>query len=139
MRGIEPIIIVTDDDDDDKGLIVEAFVENGVQKEKLVLASDGEELLKILPMYAALPCLVLLDLNMPRKDGRATLSEIKEDKNLKHIPVIIFTTLSSKDDILFTYKAGSNTYFTKPSNFQELVKVTGIIKAYWFDKAIIVK
>ncbi len=128
-------IIIADDDEDDKALIQEALVENGIKGEKVILTSDGEELLNILPRYANNPCIVFLDLNMPRKDGRRALAEIKSNEILKHIPVIIFTTSSSKSDITTSYKLGSNTYFTKPFNYQDLVNLISTIKTYWFEKA----
>ena len=137
MKNRSTTIIITDDDDDDKILMQEALLVNGVKKEDVILASDGDELLAILKNHTKSPCLVFLDLNMPRKGGRETLAEIKSNLLLKHIPVIIFSTSSSYEDIISTYKSGSNTYFIKPDYFQELVNMIGVIKAYWFDKASI--
>ncbi len=128
-------IIIADDDDDDKTLITNALVDNGIKKEHILLTSDGAELLEVLKGFETRPCLVLLDLNMPRKDGFKALAEIKSDQMIKHVPVIIFTTSNSSKDILTTYKLGSNTFFTKPNYYHELVELMGVIKSYWFEKA----
>lgn len=136
MKLTNPTIIIADDDVDDKLLIQDALHENGIGRETIILTSDGDELLEVLRKYNK-PCIVFLDLNMPRKDGRQTLKEIKSDPSLKHIPVIIFTTSTSTDDVISSYKAGSNTYFTKPSSYSELVSVFHTIKSYWFERAIL--
>ena len=128
-------IIIADDDDDDKTLITNALVDNGIKKEHILLTSNGAELLEVLKGFETRPCLVLLDLNMPRKDGFKALAEIKSDQMIKHVPVIIFTTSNSSQDILTTYKLGSNTFFTKPNYYHELVELMGVIKSYWFEKA----
>jgi CheY-like chemotaxis protein len=128
-------IIIADDDNDDKSLLIEAFLENGMEREQIILASDGEELLSILPAYANIPCIVFLDLNMPRKNGLKVLSEIKADQYLRHIPILIFTTSNSRSDIHSCYDLGSNTYFTKPFSYTELINLVGAIKTYWFEKA----
>lgn len=130
-------ILVTDDDDDDKMLLLDALTENGVEKQNIVLISDGEELLQVAPLYANRPCLIFLDLNMPKMDGHKALREIKANEALKHIPVIIFTTSNASEDILATYKAGGNTYFTKPFYYRELVNLVLLIKTYWFEKAVL--
>jgi CheY-like chemotaxis protein len=138
MRLNNLTIIIADDDDDDKALMLEALRENGIEKNNIVLASDGEELLTVLPEYARKPCIVFLDLNMPRKDGRKTLQEIRSSESLKHIPVIIFTTSNSAEDVLASYKLGTNTYFSKPFQYRELVNLMQVIKDYWFENATIV-
>jgi len=130
-------VIIADDDDDDKSLITNALMENGIKHENIILTSDGAELLDVLKDFETRPCLVLLDLNMPRKDGFKALAEIKADNMIKHVPVIIFTTSNSGKDILTTYKLGSNTFFTKPSYYHELVELMGVIKTYWFEKAAV--
>ena len=131
-------ILVADDDDDDKMLLVDALVEVGINKQNVMLTSDGEELLRALPQYASGPCLIFLDLNMPKMDGHKTLREIKSSETLRHIPVIIFTTSSAAGDILATYKMGGNTYFTKPSYYRELVELVTLIKKYWFENAVLI-
>ncbi|MEB2774113.1 response regulator [Algoriphagus sp. D3-2-R+10] len=139
MSFEKPIhILVAEDDEDDKLLILKAF-ERTLPKEKVTCVEDGEALLKYLrhaPPYDDVakypkPDIILLDLNMPRKDGIAALAEIKGCDNLKSIPVIIFTTSKSIDDIKITYKMGSSSYITKPGSFEELVKITEEIENYW--------
>lgn len=139
MSFEKPIqILVAEDDEDDKLLILKAF-ERTLPKEKVTCVDDGEALLNYLKRTAPYddiekyptPDIILLDLNMPRKDGRAALAEIKSNENLKSIPVIIFTTSNNKDDIQVTYKMGSSSFITKPSTFEELVKVTEEIENYW--------
>lgn len=139
MSFEKPIqILVAEDDEDDKLLILKAF-ERTLPKEKVTCVEDGEALIKYLkrcPPYDDLikypkPDIILLDLNMPRKDGREALAEIKSNDDLKSIPVIIFTTSNSVDDIKVTYKMGSSSYITKPGSFEELIKVTEEIENYW--------
>lgn len=139
MSFQKPIhILVAEDDEDDKLLILKAF-ERSLPKEKITCVEDGEALIKYLKQIAPYndrlkypkPDIILLDLNMPRKDGREALSEIKSNDEFKSIPVIIFSTSNSKDDIQVTYKLGSSSFITKPGSFEELVKVTEEIEKYW--------
>ena len=139
MSFEKPIqILVAEDDEDDKLLILKAF-ERTLPKEKVTCVEDGEALLKYLKRNSPYndldkyptPDIILLDLNMPRKDGREALAEIKSIDELKSIPIIIFTTSNSVDDIKITYKMGSSSYITKPGSFEELVRVTEEIENYW--------
>lgn len=139
MSFEKPIhILVAEDDEDDKLLILKAF-ERTLPKEKVTCVEDGEALLNYLKRAAPYndtakypkPDIILLDLNMPRKDGRAALAEIKSNDDLKAIPVIIFTTSNNSDDIQVTYQMGSSSYITKPGSFEELVKVAEEIENYW--------
>ena len=139
MSFEKPIqILVAEDDEDDKLLILKAF-ERTLPKEKVTCVEDGEALLKYLNRISPYndlqkfprPDIILLDLNMPRKDGREALAEIKSNEDLKSIPVIIFTTSNNVSDIQVTYKMGSSSYITKPGSFEELVKVTEEIENYW--------
>lgn len=139
MSFEKPIqILVAEDDEDDKLLILKAF-ERTLPKEKIACVEDGEALLNYLkhaapyddPEKYPKPDIILLDLNMPRKDGREALAEIKGCEDLKSIPVIIFTTSNNADDIQVTYKMGSSSYITKPGSFEELVKITEEIENYW--------
>lgn len=131
-------ILVAEDDDDDKLLIIKAF-QRTLPKENVTCVTDGEALFQYLNRTApfdeienySFPDIILLDLNMPRKDGITTLSEIKSHEVFKKIPVIIFTTSNLKDDIEITYKMGSNSFITKPGSFEGLVKVTKEIENYW--------
>jgi CheY-like chemotaxis protein len=139
MSFKKPIhILIADDDEDDKLLILKAF-ERTLPKEKVTCVEDGEALIKYLkhtPPYDDLekypkPDIILLDLNMPRKDGREALAEIKSNDELKSIPVIIFSTSNNIDDIQITYKMGSSSFITKPESFDKLLKVTEEIEYYW--------
>jgi CheY-like chemotaxis protein len=130
-------IIIADDDDDDAVLLTEALVENGVAKDMITIANDGEVLLSILPEYSNRPCLVFLDLNMPKKNGIHALAEIKANPNLRHIPILVLTTSTSRSDIKECYSLGVNTYFTKPFSYTELTSLVTIIKQYWLETAVI--
>lgn len=130
-------ILIADDDDDDKLLMVKAF-EKCLPKENVTCVSDGEALLNYLSYsFCAndalhpVPDIILLDLNMPLKDGKTTLQEIKNHENYSKIPVIIFSTSNLKEDIQITYKLGSNSFIKKPSTFEDLVQVTKEIESYW--------
>jgi DNA-binding response OmpR family regulator len=79
------------------------------------------------------PGIILLDLNMPRKDGREALREIKSHDMLKRIPVVILTTSKAEEDIIRSYDLGVNSFITKPVTFEGLIKVMSAIGAYWFD------
>jgi len=106
----------------------------------LIYVENGEELIKYLKRQAPYinetefprPQIVLLDLNMPKKDGRVALKEIKADKELCKIPVIVFTTSRQPDDIENMYKLGGNSYITKPSSFDGLLTVAKEIEVCWF-------
>ncbi|HEX5169103.1 MAG TPA: response regulator [Cyclobacteriaceae bacterium] len=128
-------IIIADDDNDDSALLIEALVENGIDRSKIIVTPDGETLLSILPTYSKTPSLVFLDLNMPRKNGMKVLSEVKSNPELRHIPILILTTSNSKSDINTCYELGGNTYFTKPFSYTELMQLVRIIKLYWFETA----
>lgn len=128
-------IIIAEDDADDRLLIEDALNENDISSKDLTFVDDGEILIDTLKENANTPCMVFLDLNMPKKDGRQALREIKEDSRLKHIPVIVFSTSSSLEDIKTSYQNGVNTYFTKPSKYSELVEIIRSVKSYWWEKA----
>ena len=132
-------ILMADDDMDDQMLAREALVEARLAND-LYFVKDGEELLDYLHNrgeYAEQPVprpgLVLLDLNMPKKDGRQALKEIKEDANLRRIPIVVLTTSVAEEDILRTYDLGVNSYITKPVTFEGLVEVMKSLGKYWFE------
>ncbi len=135
----QTMVLVAEDDADDRLLIQKAFTK-GFENGELLYVENGEELLKYLKQQAPYnneatyprPQIVLLDLNMPKKDGRQALKEIKADKELCKIPVIVFTTSRQREDIEHMYKLGSNSYITKPSSFDGLLAVAKEIEAYWF-------
>ena len=133
-------ILVADDDPDDRMLMKEALEENLLAND-LHFVADGEELMEYLRhegRYAGAapaprPGLILLDLNMPRKDGREALREINADPCLRRIPTVVLTTSKSEEDICRSYDLGANSYIAKPVTFQALVEVTRTLGQYWFD------
>ncbi len=135
-------ILLAEDDPDDQYLINEALDENQLNA-RLYIVSDGEELLDYLNRRGKyqdsqqwpMPSLILLDLNMPRKDGREALREIKADPNLQHIPVVALTTSQAEKDVALTYQNGVSGYITKPVNFSGLREVMKTIGSYWLQTA----
>lgn len=132
-------ILIADDDSDDRLLTKEAFEENRL-KNPLYFVEDGEQLMDFLnhkngynTQNAPRPGLILLDLNMPKLDGREALARIKSDPKLKSIPVIILTTSKTEEDIVKSYNLGVNSFITKPVSFNNLVEVTARINNYWFE------
>jgi CheY-like chemotaxis protein len=133
-------ILVADDDPDDRMMIEEAFVENRIAN-KIDFVEDGEQLMAYLHRegpYAELkdtpfPGIVLLDLNMPKKDGREALREMKADPELCRIPVIVLTTSIAEEDIVRTYGLGVSSFITKPVSFEGLVDAVRVICKYWIQ------
>ncbi len=133
-------ILIADDDQDDCQMIREAFAESRLLN-RLHFVHDGEELLDYLNhrgKYASakdfpMPGLILLDLNMPKKDGREALKDIKENATLKQIPVVVLTTSQAEEDIFRTYNLGVNSFITKPVAFKALVQIMRDIGHYWFE------
>jgi len=133
-------ILMADDDPDDCMLAKEALAETCLANE-LYFVSDGEELLDYLyhrGKYAQLgsaprPGLILLDLNMPKKDGREALKEIKADPNLRYIPIVVLTTSKAEEDIHRSYDLGANSFIVKPVTFSSLVEVMKTLRKYWFE------
>lgn len=133
------LILMADDDDDDRLLARDALAESGM-KADLQFVDNGEELLDCLNRrgkYAlgerARPGLILLDLNMPRKDGREALREIRADPELRRIPVVVLTTSKADTDIGAIYELGANSFISKPFQFEALVKVMKVLSQYWFQ------
>lgn len=132
-------ILVADDDADDRLMIEDALRENRLAN-SLVFVHDGEELLAYLrrqgkfadPKASPRPGLILLDLNMPKMDGREALAEIKSDPQLRGIPVVVLTTSKAEEDVYRTYNLGVNSFITKPVSFQALVEITRDLGRYWF-------
>ena len=130
-------ILMAEDDPEDQMLVKEAFkrsrVANGME-----IVEDGEQLLLYLHKQGAYahahrPDLILLDLNMPKKDGREALAEIKADPDLRGIPVIVLTTSSAEEDVVRSYDLGVSSYIEKPVTFEKLVKVVKSLGQYWFQ------
>ena len=130
-------ILLADDDEDDRLNTQHAFDKNHLA-DQLRFAVDGEDLMNYLRrrgpyQNAPRPGLILLDLNMPRKDGREALKEIKADPELKNIPVVVLSTSGEEEDILRTYNLGANSFIRKPVEFEALVSIVGMIGRYWFQ------
>jgi CheY-like chemotaxis protein len=144
MNAIKPkapiTILMADDDSDDRLLMKEALTENRLAND-LKFVEDGEELMDYLlrrgsyssPEKSPRPGLILLDLNMPRKDGREALQEIKSHPELKSIPVIVLTTSKAEEDVYRTYNLGVNSFVSKPVTFDALVAIVRELGRYWFE------
>jgi CheY-like chemotaxis protein len=129
-------ILIVDDDKGDIDLTMEVL-ETSKMKLNISTVYDGVQCLEYLRKAgeyknAKTPDLILLDLNMPRKDGRQTLAEIKTDPELRKIPVVILTTSSADEDVIRTYTDGANCYITKPVGLDQLQKVVRLIESFWF-------
>jgi CheY-like chemotaxis protein len=134
VREIE--ILLVEDNPGDVRLTIEAL-KDGKIRNHLSVASDGEEALGFLRRQgqyakAPRPDLILLDLNLPKKDGREVLKEIKQEKDLKRIPVVVLTTSTAEKDIIKTYDLHANCYVTKPVDFEQFTNVVKSIEDFWF-------
>lgn len=134
MKSISSILIV-DDDADDREIIIDAFKTNN-NKAEYVPLGNGDALLQYLYEMKnnGLPSLIMLDLNMPGKDGREALKELKSIGSFQKIPTIVFTTSSSDRDKQTAYESGANCFVTKPDTFNKLVDVTGCILKLWLPE-----
>lgn len=134
-----PIILVAEDDADDRLMMREALEEDLIV-ENLRFVEDGEELMDYLlhtGQYKDFhkfprPGLILLDLNMPKKDGREALREIKANPKLRQIPIVVLTTSRAEEDIYRTYDLGVNSFISKPVSFEALVSLMQTLNNYWF-------
>ena len=133
-------ILIADDDEDDRKMIIDALKESRLLN-NIHCVKDGEELMDYLyhrgkftdQVAHPLPGLILLDLNMPRMDGREALRAIKTTPQLRQIPVTVLTTSQVEEDIFRTYDLGVNSFITKPVSFESLVKVMKALGHYWFE------
>ncbi|BAZ31871.1 response regulator receiver protein [Cylindrospermum sp. NIES-4074] len=142
MKGRQTVItiLMADDDEDDSLLVHEALIESQLPIE-LHIVRNGEDLMDYLchrgqyadSSIATHPGLILLDLNMPKKDGVEALKEIKSDPKLRRIPVVVLTTSKAEEDIYNTYDLGANSFIIKPANFASLVEVMKTLGKYWFE------
>jgi len=136
--GVEPIkILLVEDNPGDVRLITEALLESKVIA-AITVAKDGIEALDMLhqrPPYEkeAFPDLILLDLNLPRMDGREFLEVIKKSSEFKHIPVVILTTSSAERDIVQAYKLHANCFITKPVDLEQFITIVQSIDDFWFS------
>ncbi len=139
-QGRSVLILVAEDDDDDFMLTKQAFAESRLAND-VHRVKDGEELMDYLyrraayaaPAAAPAPALILLDLNMPRMDGREALREIKQDAGLRQIPVVVLTTSRAEEDVVRSYQLGVNSFVKKPVSFQGLVEALRVLERYWFE------
>ena len=133
-------ILLADDDEEDRAMTISALRERKVANE-IRCVGDGEELADYLfhrgayadTEQAPTPGLILLDLNMPKKDGREVLAEIKADEALRSIPVVVLTTSKAEEDIARTYDLGVNSFITKPVTFDGLVQAMDAFSRYWLE------
>jgi two-component system response regulator len=136
-------ILIAEDDADDRFLFKTAFEEKGY-KDRIEFVENGIELWNFLqdisekspsPKEQMYPSFILLDLNMPKKDGREVLREIKQHPEFRKIPVVVFTTTNSENEVKRCYELGANTYVVKPVSFDSLLKVVEEIRMYWQNAA----
>jgi DNA-binding response OmpR family regulator len=127
-------VFIVDDDEDDRESIRDAFLQND-HRQDYIFMKNGEQLIYHFNKTGSnkYPSLILLDLNMPGKDGRDVLKEIKNSDDLKLIPVIVITTSSSDKDRETSYRLGANCFLTKPNSYDELVKITDCIARLWLS------
>lgn len=130
-------ILLVEDNKGDVGLIEEVLEDAKIRKH-LHIAEDGEEAMLFLHGEGEFrgsprPDIILLDLNSPKKDGRDVLKEIKEDSNLRSIPVIVLTTSNSEKDIIKSYELRANAYVTKPLDLNQFIKVIESITNFWLE------
>jgi CheY-like chemotaxis protein len=134
------VILMADDDEDDRLMAKEAFAEVKLLND-FHTVEDGEELMDYLhrrgnyadPRFSPRPGIILLDLNMPKKDGREALKEIKADPLLRHIPIVVLTTSKAEEDILRSYDLGVNSFIVKPVTFDQLIDIMKTLTKYWFE------
>ncbi len=137
MNEVRPVdILLVEDNPGDVRLTKEALKDAKVLNE-IFIARDGVEAMEFLHRKGQfsnvpLPDLILLDLNLPRKDGRQVLAEIKEDPILKHIPVVVLTTSKADEDIIKTYNLHANAYITKPVDLNRFAEIIHILNEFWF-------
>lgn len=137
----EPKVILLAEDDADDRMLVTRVLEKELMVRDVRAVWNGEELMDYLKQRgkyandesAPRPSLILLDLNMPRKDGREALQEIKDDPDLRQIPVVVLTTSNSDVDVQQSYDAGVNAYITKPARFAEMVDAFRVLHSFWFE------
>lgn len=139
--GNPVVILMAEDDEDDRLLAVDALAESRVLND-LRIVEDGQELMDYLNVTGRFqdaadgcprPGLILLDLNMPRKDGRETLAELKADPQFRSIPVVILTTSKAEEDLVRGYDLGAASYIRKPVNFEDLVELMKTMGRYWIE------
>jgi CheY-like chemotaxis protein len=134
------VILLADDDEEDRMLACDALAESRLSND-ITCVTDGEDLMDYLhrrgkyapPAEAPRPGLILLDLNMPKMDGREALREIKSDPDLRQISVVVLTTSKAEEDIYSSYDSGASSFISKPVTFEGLVDVMKGLGKYWFE------
>ena len=137
----KPITILMADDDDEDRMMTKKAWDNSRLANDLRFVEDGEELMEYLgrrgeyadPASSPRPGLILLDLNMPKMDGREALREIKSTPELRRIPIVVLTTTKAEEDIFRSYDLGANSFISKPVTFDRLVAIIQQIGTYWFE------
>lgn len=131
------IILIVDDDTDDREIIRDAFISSNEDNCEYIFIENGDNLIDYLQVSATAdqPSLIMLDLNMPGKDGREALREIKAHEQHKAIPIVVFTTSSSQRDRDTSYNLGANCFVTKPDTFNKLVDLANSIGKLWLSKS----
>lgn len=141
ITSIPVTILICDDDEDDRLLTSQALAQAHLSND-IRYVEDGEQLMDYLHRrgtyggengMAPRPGLILLDLNMPRKNGRECLREIKSDDNLRDIPIVVLTTSRQEEDIATSYQLGANSFIAKPVSFSGLVEALKVTGRYWFE------
>ena len=126
----EPLVLMADDDDDDCTLAKDAFRKSGARG-VIHCIENGMELMDYLSRIDPVPDLILLDLNMPIKDGRLVLKEIKSTPAFQHIPVVVFTTSRETKDMAYSSEMGAQSFITKPNTFGEWVSIMKSLADQW--------
>jgi CheY-like chemotaxis protein len=137
----KPITILMADDDEEDCELTREALQDARLANQMKFVHDGQELVDYLkrsgrysdPSEAPRPGIILLDLNMPKKDGREALAEIKSDEALRRIPIVVLTTSKDEEDVLRTYDLGASSFITKPVTFAALVEVMANWRRYWFE------
>ena len=141
MKNKKPItVLLAEDDADDRLTVREAFVEARLLNDMRYVV-DGQDLMDYLlhegkytaPAAAPRPGIILLDFNMPKKDGREALREIKAHPDLRRIPVVVLTTSKAEEDVFRSYDLGANSFITKPVTFSSMVETIKVLGEYWFE------
>jgi len=142
-NGRPAVILLAEDDPGDQEIVRRAFQNSKIRNE-LVIVSDGEEALDYLfqrGKYAgtdvAMPDLILLDLNMPKIDGREVAQQIRGNEQLRYIPIVVLTTSKQGEDIVRSYNLGVNSYITKPVTIHQFIQVLQKLEEYWFQIVVL--
>jgi CheY-like chemotaxis protein len=144
LNGKPAVILLAEDDPGDQELTRRALEQSRIRNE-LYIVEDGEEALDYLcrrgkygdPASSPKPDLMLLDLNMPKMDGKQLLEHMRADPNLRRIPVVALTTSKQENDIIRTYDLGANSYIVKPVNMDQFVNAIKVLKDYWFQIVVL--